>query len=1826
MSDSSNRLGSLLSRQVAGSPKGAEDRGSTRGLVVSIDKPGSGGDAGGGDPTAKSYLHIAGVTVVSPTAISEPGAGIQISVTLAAEYVRNISVSLTFDGISYTAAGPNFVATIKAYTAGQHDLLVQASATATLPPRAALSAQLHTPIVVSLGQPGPSISATAPAQIALNPDGVTGLTVTAVSSDSSQFGEHTVWAYPDYGTSVPADGFQLTPKSGVANTFEGSVPLNGLPVGQRTVTVIARCARMPSVTGQTKLHVTGTDSTPPKVGVVSPGDGVPMTLGDITKPVHVQGTTSDKQSAVTGVHWSLDPKDQTGTLATTADQWNTWSADVLVSEFGDHQLYLLAKDEAGNQGKLTITLKVRPDFRPTTLAERTSEQVYLADLLNFACDKTGGQIRDASGLRPTSNQVATVLRQPVDLIGIPQSASAVVAAAATVNELRVPVEILRSHATSLGSQGEDDYPSYHRCAYDAILSGIGTSSTELRLARGAAQDARQEVATRIGIALSGTSSGPRPDQLDALTLDGSALSEVSLERLFGLRSTLRTDPLSPVPPADFTSWRTTTQRGRWQAEDATRQSPVAYSVILDPDLVSAEEIVPSGPQASDLANLLAERQAQLQNLATGLHGLRAGGGAPVGELQSMLALAFPSATFPQGFDLAALQASAEQGVDIEGALALFGVDLAGFRYLLQLQALTAVDGVTISDAEWSDADDVLVAALRRRTYPAWRKEETSIVLAPDSFTIAGSGPSMGAYRLDTTARRDWEMVLHTRTVQHQELVDGQAGLVADAERVALPMLRDGLLDKIGALAGLQRSSVGDAMTRLYNIDVLASGTLTTSRLSVATTSVKLLLASIRSGEVPTGSDAHDWQPEATFDVAWDRVDTYGDWEAATLTYLFPEAGLDPLRWSTGVSTWFGPLIEKLQGGGILRTESLNALKEYKTYMTSVSTWLDSKLTTTGTNFDYLPHGTRDATNQLLLAKYCSDAAAKVNDTDKKILREIFWVVPMLIADALRDQGQYEAALDWYWLLYPYTATHVTNDARFLPSIYHRVNEEFAQPAPAPTLGGDIWASNLDPFVLTQDPQARPYPHLRATLLSLAGCLTRFADDQFTSETDVSIGQATQLYLTAGDLASHACFVAVPPKTQTEPALQVPELESLQIKIATQLQKVRMGRNIAGQPRVQSHAASDDTVAQPTPYHFKVLLARAQQLAQQAIQVEAQYFSCLEKYDDKTLRNSDAQDASDLATAQLAVHVAQVTSATDSRTAAKAQVDKANAAVGSYQAAIAAPSNEYEGKLLDQYKQMRDNQNLLAGADLAISTGQAISAAVDGLGSGAVGAAMSIAGDAIKYDLSSKINNLQSQMQANQLQASIEDRKQQWSIQLASAQSDVTVAASQKAVAFDQLAVARAESDVATKQASQAAARLTAIKDQATSPAMYAWLVQTVGDVYRYFLQHATATAKLAQAQLAFERAEPVGAFVAADYWRPPAVMVDSKAPADMLGLTGGERLLEDLSKLDTYAFSSDQRKLNVSQTFSLAQLLPVEFVDFRRTGALNFMTPMAWFHQDFPGHYLRLIRQVRLSMVALVPPSRGIRATLSSNGISRVTNRSGFRFGDLTLRRDPSSVALTSPANATGVFDIDMQPDMLLPFEGSGVETTWGLSLPKPSNPFDYSTIHDVLLTIDYTALSDYNYQAQVVQRLNADRTRGGDRVLILATDFPDQWYQLNNPADPTQPRTVSFSLRTVDFPPNLDAVTATGVTVRLLTNGDETLPPTVATLGHGAQTGQGTTDGSGLAGTRRGADWARLLGDPTGDWTLSLDAEAGALIDSGAVVDVLFDVTWSGQAPAWPS
>jgi hypothetical protein len=1401
-----------------------------------------------------------------------------------------------------------------------------------------------------------------------------------------------------------------------------------------------------------------------------------------------------------------------------------------------------------------------------------------------------------------------------------------------VNELRVPVELLRSRIASAGvptDPGRAGEASYLQRAYESMLSMAGTSFIELRLARGADQQTRQALAARLGVTLYGPPGTPdeRPDQLDALTLlRPEQLTEVELERLFGLPdTTVGLDPLRTVPRAQLQSWQLETQTSSWQTEDLAPAAAPGYGAVVDPDVITAGDVRGDTPLRPRILQLLQDRAAELTGQEQALQTALAAGADPRAMLAALLAAGLPGRPATVLTDW---QVAETAGADIGAELSAAGLDRAGYTYLIRLQTLAAT-ATTVTGAEWDTAVEVLTGAYRRRGYPAWRTQESGIVLSPDVFTGTADAPPISSYRISPRARTDWVNTLATRGIRREDLLQSSAAMIVAAEQAALPILRDALLADVAATVP---GDPGEFLSGLFQVDFRASGAITTTRLAQATASLQTLLDLVRSGDVSADSAARSWtlsRASNLFDTAWDWLDDIGSWRHATTAFFFPEAALDPALLDPGTDptagtspefATFAAAVLKLPGD----VTPADVLEAADTYCAAESGWLADAGVPNPGPLSYLSSRNRD--HQALLAGW---SKALQTSNQRPAAREIFWAVPMLAGRRLTAAGHYQEALDWFWVAFPY------NDPAAV-SGYARINDEVRDaPKPPDLTFPPNWPADLNPFHLAE---GRPAPYLRTTLLTIAQCLLAYGDVEFTADDDASLGHARSLYLRAAALLAHPRLTPVAPAGPGEAALEILQLSTLRGRAATQLAKLRQGRNIAGLPRtLTGTGGGGPALRQPTPYHFRILLTRAQQLTQQAAQIEAQYLSLLEKHDAGTLKLNDAAFAAGLAELQTKVHDARVQQAADATAAAGTQKAKAGTMAAQYQAALDAPPNRYESDLLDQYKTLRGLQDVVSVAGSAIGIAQAAreAASVDkeilSFGANAGFAGAEIAGYGAKATAEVVINNLQAQMNANQLRAGIETRRQETAIQRASAGQDVLVAAAQQTVARDQQDIALAEQAVAAAQNQQAKVTLALLRTQFTNPDLYLWMSDTIGGVYRYFLQQATATARLAQAQLAFERAEPGQALIAADYWTTPAGGSGKPAGTDTKGMTGAERLAQDLTRLDEYAFSTDTRRLNLSQSFSLAQMLPTDFLQFRRTGQLSFATPMSWFDRDFPGHYQRLIRQVRLSLVALVPPDRGVRASLSNTGISRVSTTGAFgSFTDVVLRRDPQTVSVTSALNASGVFELDLQPEMLLPFEGSGVDTQWQFTLPLAANPFDFDGVADILLRIDYTALDDADYRALLVHRFNTHREARSDCVFNLARDFPDQWYELNNPDPVGGHAAVTLTLARNAFPFALEQLATTAVAVGLSTRSPEPLPEARVTLHRsigGTTVGGAADTTAAVASTRRGAStWAPLSGvDPTGDWQLELRSTDGSAFPTEQLDDLVMIISWRGDGPAWP-
>lgn len=294
--------------------------------------------------------------------------------------------------------------------------------------------------------------------------------------------------------------------------------------------------------------------------------------------------------------------------------------------------------------------------------------------------------------------------------------------------------------------------------------------------------------------------------------------------------------------------------------------------------------------------------------------------------------------------------------------------------------------------------------------------------------------------------------------------------------------------------------------------------------------------------------------------------------------------------------------------------------------------------------------------------------------------------------------------------------------------------------------------------------------------------------------------------------------------------------------------------------------------------------------------------------------------------------------------------------------------------------------------------------------------------------------------------------------------------------------------------------------------LYSWMESQLAGLYFSAYQQAYDLAKRAERSFRFELGDAASSFVGFGYW-------------DNLrkGLLSGDRLSQDLKRMEAAYLSRNRREFEITRHVSLRQLDPLALIQLRETGECEFSVPEALFDLDFPGHYFRRIKSTSLSLPCVVGPYTSVSGTLTllssklrDNVSPDYAKEDNYKVSYLPTQ----SIAASTGQNDAGVFELNFRDERYLPFEGAGVISHWRFKLPEEFRPFDYNTVSDLLLHIRYTArdggesLADAA-RASVRGCLNALKAQGeaegGLWLLVdLRHDYPTEWHQFKQaPASP---------------------------------------------------------------------------------------------------------------------
>ncbi|HEX6971866.1 MAG TPA: toxin, partial [Limnochordia bacterium] len=236
------------------------------------------------------------------------------------------------------------------------------------------------------------------------------------------------------------------------------------------------------------------------------------------------------------------------------------------------------------------------------------------------------------------------------------------------------------------------------------------------------------------------------------------------------------------------------------------------------------------------------------------------------------------------------------------------------------------------------------------------------------------------------------------------------------------------------------------------------------------------------------------------------------------------------------------------------------------------------------------------------------------------------------------------------------------------------------------------------------------------------------------------------------------------------------------------------------------------------------------------------------------------------------------------------------------------------------------------------------------------------------------------------------------------------------------------------------------------------------------------------------------------------------------GLLAGEALQLDVRRMEMAYHEHNAREYELTKHVSLRQLDPVALLTLKVTGRCEVSLPEWVFDLDCPGHYMRRIKRVSLSIPAVAGPYTSVNCTLSL--IKSTLRRSPqLRDGEYARAEDGEddrfidyygtiqSIVTSHGQDDGGMFDTNLPDERFLPFEGAGAISTWRLELPAAFRQFDYDTISDVILHVRYTArdggepLREASLEAleALVEDANAS---GLMRLFSLRHDFPTEWHR----------------------------------------------------------------------------------------------------------------------------
>jgi hypothetical protein len=756
--------------------------------------------------------------------------------------------------------------------------------------------------------------------------------------------------------------------------------------------------------------------------------------------------------------------------------------------------------------------------------------------------------------------------------------------------------------------------------------------------------------------------------------------------------------------------------------------------------------------------------------------------------------------------------------------------------------------------------------------------------------------------------------------------------------------------------------------------------------------------------------------------------------------------------------------------------------------------------------------------------------------------ELFFYMPWLVAWRLNQEAQFDAATRWYnYIFDPSARGRQSGDVAHPQPDYWNVRP-LVEPA-SPSSMADVVQTPVDPDAIAV---AQPVHYQKAMFMNYIQNLIAQGDEQYRLLTNDGLSQAKLRYCQVKDLlgprpdldcaslwqpatlsdvsaSSSEAVRAFEPQTillmeSTEgsawPALNASDSDKFMVPlnfrllsywntIAARLYNLRHNLSIDGQPiniplyapSVYKVSALQNAVTRGAmtsraaaigmlipPYRFNVMLDKARQAAGLLSQYGQTLLSYYERGDSAQLQQMQQQQAFDLSAFTISLQ--------------QQQLDALNADYDALQRSRAITEQRY-----DYYQTLFDDglsDSEKGGLD---KLGQAVTEinAVNGLATTAAAMNMvpnifgvatggQVWGAAVEATAQALMSSSQAQSataQRMQISEEYRRRSEEWQFQSQQAQSEMAAIDKQLAALSIRQQAAQTSLQQAQQEQVNLQTTLNFLTTRFSQASLYNWLNGQLSALYYQAYDAVLSLCLSAQACWQYEMGDITSSFIQIGAWN------DSYH-----GLLVGETLQLNLQQMESAWLSRNQRRLEVTKTLSLKQLLgDSAFSSLVSTGSVAFALSESLFDNDYPGHYLRQIKYVTVSLPTLIGPYQDVRATLTQTGsqtllkadIAGVKYLNGMEGGNdqnvIANLRASQQIAVSSGMNDSGLFMLNFGDERYLPFEGTGAVSSWLLAFPRPDSEAQaaiLSALNDVIVQVHYTAVYGGSSFESAVASLNA--------------------------------------------------------------------------------------------------------------------------------------------------